>query len=282
MNHTFANDIINLNVGGTRFSTSRQTLCSIQDSFFSSLLSGRIPTCRDETGALFVDRDPDLFKKILGFLRTKELDLNGIDVSVLRHEAEFYGILPLVKRLMLCEDLDRSLCGDVLFTGFIPAPLPSAQSKINPLKTLNTSLNNNDSIGSGLGLLSGLGALSKPGNVLRLNNTGTTSSYLSSSSSGLIAKNNSACNIQPSLLLANSDFQNNFSSNSAQQQPPYSLNEMYNNSKHTHSRKSSNEISTTLNYLHSSAQNFSKCHSRNQSLDLKQVKTDLGSLNKKN
>jgi BTB/POZ domain-containing protein KCTD3 len=81
------------------------------------MLSGRIPTCRDETGAIFIDRDPKMFSIILHFLRTKELDLNGVDVSVLRHEAEFYGILPLVKRLMLCEDLDRSLCGDVLFTG---------------------------------------------------------------------------------------------------------------------------------------------------------------------
>ena len=92
-------------------------MSSTQESFFTSMLSGRIPTCRDETGAIFIDRDPKMFSIILHFLRTKELDLNGVDVSVLRHVAEFYGILPLVKRLMLCEDLDRSLCGDVLFTG---------------------------------------------------------------------------------------------------------------------------------------------------------------------
>ncbi len=91
MSYTFTSDIVNLNVGGTRFSTSRQTLSSTQDSFFTSMLSGRIPTCRDETGALFIDRDPKLFSIILHFLRTKELDLNGVDVSVLRHEAEFYG-----------------------------------------------------------------------------------------------------------------------------------------------------------------------------------------------
>ncbi|PIO30849.1 hypothetical protein AB205_0025390 [Aquarana catesbeiana] len=45
-------EIIQLNVGGTRFSTSRQTLMWIPDSFFSSLLSGRISTLRDETGAV--------------------------------------------------------------------------------------------------------------------------------------------------------------------------------------------------------------------------------------
>ncbi|XP_024905592.1 BTB/POZ domain-containing protein KCTD3-like isoform X2 [Pteropus alecto] len=58
-----------------RFSTSRQTLMWIPDSFFSSLLSGRISTLRDETGAIFIDRDPAAFAPILNFLRTKELDL---------------------------------------------------------------------------------------------------------------------------------------------------------------------------------------------------------------
>lgn len=44
----------------------------------------------------------------------------------MRHEAEYYGITPLVKRLMLCEDLTQSSCGDVLFYGYLPPP-----SKIN-------------------------------------------------------------------------------------------------------------------------------------------------------
>uniref|UniRef100_A0A3Q3EQN9 Potassium channel tetramerisation-type BTB domain-containing protein n=1 Tax=Labrus bergylta TaxID=56723 RepID=A0A3Q3EQN9_9LABR len=57
-----------------RFSTSRQTLTWVPDSFFSSLLSGRISTLKDETGAVnLIDRDPSLFATILNFLRTKEL-----------------------------------------------------------------------------------------------------------------------------------------------------------------------------------------------------------------
>ncbi|XP_069089993.1 BTB/POZ domain-containing protein KCTD3 [Pleurodeles waltl] len=115
-------EIIELNVGGTRFSTSRQTLMWIPDSFFSSLLSGRISTLRDETGAIFIDRDPAAFAPILNFLRTKELDLRGVSISVLRHEAEFYGITPLVRRLLLCDELERSSCGSVLFHGYLPPP----------------------------------------------------------------------------------------------------------------------------------------------------------------
>ncbi|XP_078212709.1 BTB/POZ domain-containing protein KCTD3 isoform X8 [Callithrix jacchus] len=123
-------EIVQLNVGGTRFSTSRQTLMWIPDSFFSSLLSGRISTLRDETGAIFIDRDPAAFAPILNFLRTKELDLRGVSINVLRHEAEFYGITPLVRRLLLCEELERSSCGSVLFHGYLPPPgIPSR--KIN-------------------------------------------------------------------------------------------------------------------------------------------------------
>lgn len=117
-----AGDIVHLNVGGTRFSTSQQTLTWIPDSFFTALLSGRIPSLRDETGAIFIDRDPHNFSIILNYLRTRDIDLHLTDLRVLRQEAEYYGIAPLVKRLMLCEDIAQSSCGDVLFYGLLPAP----------------------------------------------------------------------------------------------------------------------------------------------------------------
>ncbi|XP_032881248.1 BTB/POZ domain-containing protein KCTD3 [Amblyraja radiata] len=135
-----AGEIIQLNVGGTRFSTSRQTLMWIPDSFFSSLLSGRISTLRDETGAIFIDRDPTAFAPILNFLRTKELDLRGVNINVLRHEAEFYGITPLVRRLLLCEELERSSCGSVLFHGYLPPPaIPSRKGSIGGSGALQDS-----------------------------------------------------------------------------------------------------------------------------------------------
>ncbi|XP_063167805.1 SH3KBP1-binding protein 1 isoform X2 [Candoia aspera] len=115
-------ELVQLNVGGRRFSTSRQTLTWVPDSFFSSLLSGRISTLRDETGAIFIDRDPDVFAPVLNFLRCKELDLRRSDVSLLLHEAQFYGITPLVRRLQLHKELERSSCGSVLFEGHLPPP----------------------------------------------------------------------------------------------------------------------------------------------------------------
>ncbi|XP_072217033.1 SH3KBP1-binding protein 1-like [Excalfactoria chinensis] len=119
-------EVVELNVGGRRFSTSRQTLTWVPDSFFSSLLSGRISTLRDETGAIFIDRDPTIFAPILNFLRTKELDPGAVSPSLLLHEAQFYGITPLVRRLQLREELERSSCGSVLFSGYLPpAALPA-------------------------------------------------------------------------------------------------------------------------------------------------------------
>lgn len=44
---------------------------------------------------------------------------------MLKHEAEFYGLAPLVKRLTLCEEMERSPCGDILFHAYIPPPVPS-------------------------------------------------------------------------------------------------------------------------------------------------------------
>ena len=42
MDESGKSDIVHLNVGGTRFTTSRATLTVIPDTFFTSLLSGRI------------------------------------------------------------------------------------------------------------------------------------------------------------------------------------------------------------------------------------------------
>ena len=231
MSHTFTSDIINLNVGGTRFSTSRQTLSSPQESFFTSLLSGRIPTCRDETGALFIDRDPKLFSIILHFLRTRDLDLNGVDVAVLRREAEFYGILSLVKRLLLCEDLDRSSCGDVLFTGFIPAPkCPEAHNTNSKIPNPNNA------------------TIHKPGNVLRVSNN----TVLPSTSAA-------ACATVAGTAVTHTR-------NSSV--------DFVNVNKKSHSRTSSFECSNAS--LHHYTPSHYSSHSRNQSVEFKQIKSDLG------
>ena len=126
-------EIINLNVGGTKFTTSRQTLTQTPDTFFTGLLSGRIMTFKDDTGAIFIDRDPVMFRVILNYLRNRTLSLDDVNLKELKHEAEFYGLAPLVKKLSLCEELDRSGCGDVLFYSYLPPPSVPHQ-ELNPAK----------------------------------------------------------------------------------------------------------------------------------------------------
>lgn len=105
-----------------RFSTSRQTLTCIPDTFFTALLSGRISSLRDDSGAIFIDRDPTLFGIILNYLRTRDIDIKQCDLRILRHEAEYYNISPLIRRLVLCEDLNHSSCGDVWFYAHLTPP----------------------------------------------------------------------------------------------------------------------------------------------------------------
>lgn len=53
-----------------RFSTSRQTLTWIPDSFFTSLMSGRIPSLKDETGA--VSKPPTTATHIISLALTAQ------------------------------------------------------------------------------------------------------------------------------------------------------------------------------------------------------------------
>ena len=68
-------DIINLNVGGQKFTTTRSTLCQVKDSLLASMFSGRwedsVP--RDQDGNVFFDHNPKYFGLILDYLRAKKV-----------------------------------------------------------------------------------------------------------------------------------------------------------------------------------------------------------------
>lgn len=96
-----ASKIVNLNVGGTIFSTSRETLNAGGDSFFASLISENFKVERDQHNNIFIDRDPKLFSAVLNFLRNQCTHLsidrcNRAKLQSLQAEAEFYAVLPLI------------------------------------------------------------------------------------------------------------------------------------------------------------------------------------------
>lgn len=70
---------VQLNVGGTVFTTSWSTLTAQDDSFFSGVYRQREAAMKmgatEEPGPIFVDRDPTLFKSVLEYLRTGHVEV---------------------------------------------------------------------------------------------------------------------------------------------------------------------------------------------------------------
>lgn len=101
--------IVKLNIGGFKYSTTRATLLSIQNSYFAALLEERIPTAKDEKGAYFIDRDGQFFPPILTYLRTKELNIAPHERKSVLREAKFYLLSPLVHLLQSNNGLEDEL-----------------------------------------------------------------------------------------------------------------------------------------------------------------------------
>ena len=68
-------DIISLNVGGQKFTTTRSTLCQVEGSLLSTMFSGRWEDSlkRGQDGAVFFDFNPQYFSYILEYLCTKKI-----------------------------------------------------------------------------------------------------------------------------------------------------------------------------------------------------------------
>src|SRR5688572_2136856 len=86
-------EVMQINVGGTIFTMLKSTI-NIYGSYFEKLLSTNIPCTNDKNGILFIDRSPVYFNFILEYLRLGYVQLSNesIDVSILRTEANFYGL----------------------------------------------------------------------------------------------------------------------------------------------------------------------------------------------
>ena len=86
--------IIDLNVGGTRFQTSRQTLTADTNSMLAKMFdpesSFSAPGVKKD-GAYFLDRNPVHFGAVLDFLRSGHLE-KDCNVPALLKEASYFGL----------------------------------------------------------------------------------------------------------------------------------------------------------------------------------------------
>ena len=90
---------IKLNVGGQQFVTSKSTLEKEPESMICRLVCGEIPSLKDENGAILIDRSPKHFDTILNYLRMGDILLDhDLNIEALIQEANFYGIMSLVKK----------------------------------------------------------------------------------------------------------------------------------------------------------------------------------------
>ena len=103
LKHVHFASVLKLNVGGTEFTTSIQTLTKDTGSTLHAMFSGRFETKPTEDGSYFIDREGKNFGYILNYLRTGRLILPPDAGELLREElleeAEFYQIRGIVEEL---------------------------------------------------------------------------------------------------------------------------------------------------------------------------------------
>ncbi len=88
-------DIIELNVGGVPYTTTKQTLCGGVEpgSMLAAIVNSGLPSRRDVTGRIFIDRDGLRFRAVLNYLRSASFHCTNDHTALreLAEEAEFFG-----------------------------------------------------------------------------------------------------------------------------------------------------------------------------------------------
>eukprot|EP00484_Ammonia_sp_Unknown_P022920 CAMPEP_0197035656 /NCGR_PEP_ID=MMETSP1384-20130603/13390_1 /TAXON_ID=29189 /ORGANISM="Ammonia sp." /LENGTH=340 /DNA_ID=CAMNT_0042465743 /DNA_START=43 /DNA_END=1062 /DNA_ORIENTATION=+ len=106
--HVFPNEksqeIVTLNVGGIKYTTTIQTLTGF-DGYLGARFSSKYAIMPSQDGTYFIDRDGELFKYVLEYLRTGRVFLPSTwdhqDLCRFLIEAEYYSIESLFHSVLL-------------------------------------------------------------------------------------------------------------------------------------------------------------------------------------
>jgi hypothetical protein len=89
-------DVVTVNVGGRRFTTTMSTLCMVPDSALAAMVTHW--KTRDAEGNIFLDRDPAAFGAVLACLRTPGLSIEaaaasaGASTALVSAEIRYLGL----------------------------------------------------------------------------------------------------------------------------------------------------------------------------------------------
>ncbi|KAH9558124.1 hypothetical protein CY35_07G120000 [Sphagnum magellanicum] len=95
-------DRIELNIGGQRFETTKDTLCK-----GSEMLAAWLNRFYSSNGVIWIDRDGDRFAHILNYLRNGTVWLDDVpSLRGLQEEALYFGIASLQRQ---CEEMIQAI-----------------------------------------------------------------------------------------------------------------------------------------------------------------------------
>lgn len=125
------NLVIELNVGGYFYSTTKRTITSEPNNSLVELI-GENSGCKDSSNRIFIDRDGKLFRFILDFLRNKNVLLpdNFFERESLRREAKFFKLENMVK-LLDNEDITFDSSSEMNLLKIQPLPPTLSRLKAN-------------------------------------------------------------------------------------------------------------------------------------------------------
>ncbi|CAG5106809.1 Oidioi.mRNA.OKI2018_I69.chr1.g3009.t1.cds [Oikopleura dioica] len=107
--------ILELNVGGSNFTTSLSTMRKYK-SMFSSMFSGKFEVVKDANGRYFIDRDPEVFCHILDFMRSDALPPRCHFLKVY-NEALYLSFDYLIEKLSVTQPVAGKLVRDCFLRG---------------------------------------------------------------------------------------------------------------------------------------------------------------------
>ena len=94
-------EIVHLNVGETKYVTSKSTLQKYPQSMLGAMFTENISLLTDKDGYYFTDRCGHIFQYILQFLRCGKLVLPKYfnELELLQTEADFYEIVDFISAI---------------------------------------------------------------------------------------------------------------------------------------------------------------------------------------